>query len=115
MYNNAPLSLLGVLANAIREKKNGNKTYFNKNIHIEPTNICVFDCKFCSYSRLLSKKEEAWEYTIDQMVDQLKAYKDKDITITYDSKRSQARTQLVTLTLGLYGTFWYVSRDLLSC
>jgi aminodeoxyfutalosine synthase len=80
LYKEAPLSLLGTLANAIREKKNGNKTYFNKNIHIEPTNICVFDCKFCSYSRLLSKKEEAWEYTIDQMVDQLKAYKDKDIT-----------------------------------
>ena len=80
LYINAPLPLLGVLANTIREKKNGNKTYFNKNIHIEPTNICVFDCKFCSYSRLLSKKEEAWEYTIDQMVDQLKAYKDKDIT-----------------------------------
>ena len=51
LYKNAPLSLLGVLANAIREDKNGNKTYFNKNIHIEPTNICVFDCKFCSYSR----------------------------------------------------------------
>ena len=80
LYNKAPLSLLGVLANAIRERKNGNKTYFNKNIHIEPTNICVFDCKFCSYSRLLSKKEEAWEYTTDQMVDQIKAYNDKDIT-----------------------------------
>ena len=80
LYNNAPLPLLGVLANAIREKKNGNKTYFNKNIHIEPTNICVFDCKFCSYSRLLSKKEEAWEHTIDQMINKLNSYKDKDIT-----------------------------------
>ena len=49
LYTQAPLSLLGCLANGIREKKNGNKTFFNKNIHIEPTNICVFDCKFCSY------------------------------------------------------------------
>ncbi len=80
LYKEAPLSLLGSLANAIREQKNGNHTYFNKNIHIEPTNICVFDCKFCSYSRLLSKKEEAWEYTIDEMVDILKKYEDKEIT-----------------------------------
>ena len=68
LYNQASLPLLGSLANAIREHKNGNNTFFNKNIHIEPTNICVFDCKFCSYSRKLSKKVEAWEFTIDEMV-----------------------------------------------
>ena len=80
LYNKAPLSLLGSLANSIREQKNGNKTFFNKNIHIEPTNICVFDCKFCSYSRKLSKKIEAWEFTIEEMIEKLKAYEDKDIT-----------------------------------
>jgi len=80
LYTEAPLSLLGTLANAIREQKNGFKTYFNKNIHIEPTNICVFDCKFCSYSRLLSKKSEAWEYTIDEMVEILHKYEGKEIT-----------------------------------
>ena len=80
LYTQAPLSLLGCLANGIREKKNGNKTFFNKNIHIEPTNICVFDCKFCSYSRKLSKRKEAWEFTIEEMVNKLKAYKENDIT-----------------------------------
>jgi aminodeoxyfutalosine synthase len=80
LYNQASIPLLGSLANAIREKKNGNNTFFNKNIHIEPTNICVFDCKFCSYSRKLSKKVEAWEYTIDEMIEKLKTYKEKDIT-----------------------------------
>ena len=80
LYNEASISLLGTLANAIRESKNGNHTYFNKNIHIEPTNICVFDCKFCSYSRLLSKKSEAWEYTIDEMVEILQKYEGKAIT-----------------------------------
>ncbi len=80
LYTQAPLSLLGCLANGIREKKNGNKTFFNKNIHIEPTNICVFDCKFCSYSRKLSKRKEAWEFTIEEMVNKLRAYKENDIT-----------------------------------
>ena len=80
LYNKSPLSLLGSLANSIRENKNGNKTFFNKNIHIEPTNICVFDCKFCSYSRKLSKKVEAWEFTIDEMIEKLAAYDEDDIT-----------------------------------
>ena len=57
LYKESSISLLGSLANAIREKKNGNKTYFNKNIHLEPTNICVFDCKFCAYSKLLKKRQ----------------------------------------------------------
>ena len=46
LYNEASISLLGTLANAIRETKNGNHTYFNKNIHIEPTNICVLIVSF---------------------------------------------------------------------
>ena len=79
LYKNGSISLLGSLANQIRERLHGNKTYFNKNIHIEPTNICVFDCKFCSYSRLLSKKEEAWEYSEKQMLDILQDAPD-DIT-----------------------------------
>ena len=79
LFKNASLSLLGTLANQIRERLHSNKTYFNKNIHIEPTNICVFDCKFCSYSRLLSKKEKAWEYTEEQMLEILNNAP-KDIT-----------------------------------
>lgn len=74
LLKEAPVSLLGSLANGIREKLNGDTVYFNKNIHIEPTNICVFDCKFCSYSRLLSKKSEAWEYTEEEMLEMVKKY-----------------------------------------
>ena len=80
LYTKSSLTLLGSLANAIREQKNGDKTFFNRNIHIEPTNICVFDCKFCAYSRKLSKRVEAWEFTIEEMVEQLKAYEGKAIT-----------------------------------
>ena len=80
LLDNAPLSLLGSLANSIRQEKNKNYTYFNKNIHIEPTNICVFDCKFCSYSRLLKKRNEGWEYSIEQMLDKIKSYNEDSIT-----------------------------------
>ena len=80
LYNTASLSLLGTLANDIRERLHADKTYFNKNIHIEPTNICVFDCKFCAYSRKLSKKEEAWEYSQEEMIQILLDHEDQEIT-----------------------------------
>ncbi len=76
----ADLSFLGSLANYIRQEKHGDKTYFNRNIHIEPTNICVFDCKFCSYSRLLKHKKEGWEASEEDILDQVRKYKDQPIT-----------------------------------
>ena len=80
LYEKAELSFVGTLANYIREKKNGNYTYFNRNFHIEPTNICVFDCKFCSYSRLLKQKEEGWELSEQQILDLVKKYEGKPVT-----------------------------------
>lgn len=80
LYENAELSFLGVLANHIREEKNGDFTYFNRNFHIEPTNICVFTCKFCSYSRLLKQADEGWVLSKEQMLDIIKSYKDKPVT-----------------------------------
>ena len=77
LYKEGELGFLGTLANHVREKKNGNRAYFNRNLHIEPTNLCVFDCKFCSYSRLLKQKgdENAWEMTDVQMLDIVKNHK----------------------------------------
>ena len=80
LFEKAPLGFVGSLANFIREKKNGNKVFFNRNFHIEPTNVCVFSCNFCSYSRLYAKKEEGWELSIEQMLDMVKKYDGKPIT-----------------------------------
>jgi len=80
LFNKGSLSFVGALANYIREKKHGDKTYFNRNFHIEPTNVCVFSCKFCSYSKLYAKREEGWELSIEQMLDIVKSYDGKEIT-----------------------------------
>lgn len=80
LFEKADLPFVGTLANFIREKLHGDKTYFNRNFHIEPTNVCVFSCKFCSYSRLYAHKEEGWELSIDQMLDIVKSYDGKPIT-----------------------------------
>ena len=80
LFEKASLPFVGTLANFIREQLHGDTTYFNRNFHIEPTNVCVFSCKFCSYSRLYAKKEEGWELSIEQMLDIVKTYDGKLIT-----------------------------------
>src|SRR5436190_9991183 len=40
---------VGELANLVRERKNGNRTYFNINTHLNPTNVCVYRCVFCAF------------------------------------------------------------------
>ena len=74
LYQRASLSLLGSLANDIRERKHGAKTFFNKNFHIEPTNVCVYSCSFCSYSRLIKNRIDGWEYSFEDIMSQVKAY-----------------------------------------
>ena len=80
LYEHAELGYLGALANHIREAKHGDKTYFNKNFHLEPTNLCVYDCKFCSYSRLIKQKEEGWALTLQEMLDVVKEYDNEPVT-----------------------------------
>ena len=80
LFEKGSLSFVGALANFIRERLHADTTYFNRNFHIEPTNVCVFSCKFCSYSRLYANKEEGWELSIDQMLDIVKKYDGKPIT-----------------------------------
>ncbi|MES2848886.1 MAG: aminofutalosine synthase MqnE [Bacteroidota bacterium] len=80
LFEKGSLAFVGALANFIRERQHGDVTYFNRNFHIEPTNVCVFSCKFCSYSRLYAHKEEGWELSIDQMLDIVKGYDGKPIT-----------------------------------
>lgn len=80
LFEEGSPGFVGALANQIRERLHGHKTYFNRNFHIEPTNVCVFSCQFCSYSRLYAKKEEGWELTIDQMLDIVRSYDGKPVT-----------------------------------
>lgn len=79
LYEKAELGFLGMLANFIREKKHGDKTYFNKNFHIEPTNICIYNCKFCSYYRKIGQ-EGAWEFSIDEILKIVESYKNTGVT-----------------------------------
>lgn len=80
LFEKASLPYVGALANWVREQMHGDKTYFNRNFHIEPTNVCVFACKFCAYSRLYAHREEGWELSAEQMLDIVKSYDGKPVT-----------------------------------
>ena len=80
LYEHGSLALVGHLANHVRERMHGDHTYFNRNFHVEPTNVCIYDCKFCSYSRMIKKREEGWEYSHDDMMEIVRSYDDRPVT-----------------------------------
>ncbi len=80
LYELHDLSYLSLLADYVNLIKNHNKVYFNRNIHMEPTNLCVYSCKFCSYSRLIKQKEEGWQHTVSDMLDIFRKYDEQPIT-----------------------------------
>jgi len=80
LFEYGSLPLLGALANHKREQLHGNTTYFNRNFHIEPTNVCVYSCSFCSYSRLYAHRDEGWELSMQQMLDIVKQYDGTPVT-----------------------------------
>ncbi len=79
LYENADLGYLSLLANHVRKLKNGNNIYFNRNFHIEPTNTCIYNCRFCSYHKAAGDPE-SWQMTLNQIENQAKEYKGKNIT-----------------------------------
>lgn len=80
LFNKGSLSFVGALANHIRERMHGDLTYFNRNFHIEPTNVCLYSCHFCSYSRVYAHRDEGWELSIQQMLDIVKSYDGQPVT-----------------------------------
>ncbi|MBQ8853570.1 MAG: aminofutalosine synthase MqnE [Alistipes sp.] len=79
LWNNAPLWQLSEVAVAAKRRISGDKVYYNRNFHLEPTNVCQFECKFCSYRR--SEGEEgSWDYTMEQVLDIVRKRKDSGAT-----------------------------------
>ena len=66
LWREAPLWLLGGLATEAKRRASGDKLFYNRNFHIEPSNICIFNCRFCSYRRH-KEDRDAWDYTLEQI------------------------------------------------
>ena len=72
LFESDDLLLVGWLANREREKRHGAKTFYNYNIRIEATNVCVASCMFCSFARLKPGDADAYTMTLDDVWDKLR-------------------------------------------
>lgn len=79
LYKKAGLPILAVLAGINRRRHNESYAFFIRNFHIEPTNKCIYNCRFCSYHKP-DGDPESWEYSLEQMTDILGSFDNKDIT-----------------------------------
>ena len=79
LYNSSNLPFLGILATEVKKYLSGDYVFFNQNFHLEPTNICVNHCKFCSYRRRKGQKG-AWECSIEDIVGDVRKLSEKGAT-----------------------------------
>lgn len=80
LFEKGELPFVGALANYIAQRLHGHKVYFNRNFHIEPTNVCIFTCNFCSYSRQYKHRDDGWELSMEQMLDMVRKYDGQPVT-----------------------------------
>ncbi len=80
LFDKGELGFVGALANYVADKLHQGKVYFNRNFHIEPTNVCVFTCNFCSYSRQYKHRDDGWELSMEQMMDMVRKYDGQPVT-----------------------------------
>lgn len=67
LYEEGTIPYLSMLADITRRRINGKQVFFNRNIHLEPTNICVNHCAFCSYRRR-KDEDDCWEDDLETLV-----------------------------------------------
>jgi aminodeoxyfutalosine synthase len=79
LYQSKDLAFLGMLAHQVRTRMHGLATYFNRNFHIEPTNICIYTCAFCSFARRPGE-EGGWEYSLEEIEEICRRYVGKPVT-----------------------------------
>lgn len=79
LWHDAPLWLLGELASERKESVSGKEVYYNRNVHLEPTNICLFNCEFCSFRRRESDAD-AWYMSLDEIEARAMELRGTDIT-----------------------------------
>jgi aminodeoxyfutalosine synthase len=80
LFDASDLLAIGWLANRERERRHGSRTYYNYNIRLEATNVCVASCLFCSFARLKPGDDGAYTMTLEEAWGKLKARADQPLT-----------------------------------
>lgn len=80
LFNVADLPTVGWMANRVRQRLHGDRTYFNRNLHINATNVCEASCVFCSFARLKTGDANAWTLTYEQSLDRIRVLADEFVS-----------------------------------
>jgi len=80
LFEAPDLLAVGWLANREREKRHGGRTFYNYNIRLEATNVCVASCLFCSFARLKPGDPGAYTMSLDEAWDKLRRRSHQPIT-----------------------------------
>ncbi|HXV75282.1 MAG TPA: aminofutalosine synthase MqnE [Candidatus Polarisedimenticolaceae bacterium] len=73
LFESRELMTIGAMANLVRERKNGDDAYFVRNMHLNPTNVCTVDCKFCGFYRPYRHKQQGWTWSLDRCLAEVRA------------------------------------------
>jgi aminodeoxyfutalosine synthase len=73
LFESKALMAVGAMANLVRERKNGDAAYFVRNMHLNPTNVCTVDCKFCGFYRPYREKDQGWTWDLTRCLDEVRA------------------------------------------
>ena len=80
LWRSPHLGALGALATLVRERLHGDLTWYNRNLHVNATNVCEASCIFCSFARLETGHPDAWTLSIEQAAAKVRAMDDKLVT-----------------------------------
>ena len=80
LFESPDLLAVGALANREREKRHGARTFFNHNIRLEATNVCVASCLFCAFARLKPGDPGAYTMSLEEAWDKLRRRRDQPLT-----------------------------------
>ncbi len=81
LFEARDLAALGALANHVREARHGDLAFYNRNVHLNPTNVCVASCKFCSFARLDDQAaSQGYTMSLDEAVEKVLSKRPLGIT-----------------------------------
>ncbi|MES2644641.1 MAG: aminofutalosine synthase MqnE [Myxococcota bacterium] len=80
LFHTPEVAAVGALANRVREQRWGDLTYFNRNLHVNATNVCEASCIFCSFARLKTGDPESYTMSLEQAVGRVSALREEFIT-----------------------------------
>ena len=80
LFTTPETAALAALANRERERRWGDLTFFNRNVHVNATNVCEASCIFCSFARLKTGDPDSYTMSLEQALSRIRALKDELIT-----------------------------------